>query len=182
MPHSVSLLRRPLLDDLEDTSAATPTHRGSRAWASPVPFDVAVHRLKEAIRGDLLGDMVRLGVTTFKYVPLAQQLIQWHGVFEASFPNGGEVAVWMEQLGRWETAIRAVVEPRKVREVSDPCPMCGYTEVYVEDERRSMLTISYAEDSPAATTSLECQRCGVLATGAAAVAATLRVHVVDGSK
>lgn len=181
MPETRTITRRALLDDLEDTVGVS-TGGGGSAGGSRVLVDSDVVKLKAAISGDLQHDMLRLGVAAFKFGPLATQLTAWHAAFQASFPNGAEEYAWVEQLSRWETQIRALTEPVKKREVTEPCPICGGTETYVEDERRSMLTITYSEDSPAASTELECGRCGILAQGVAAVAATLNIEKVRNTR
>jgi hypothetical protein len=176
-PETRTITRRALLDDLEDTTGVS-TGGGGSSGGSRVLVDSDVVKLKAAIAGDLQRDLLRLGVTAFKFGPLANQLTAWYANFQASFPNGAEEYAWAGQLERWEAQIRAVTEPVKKREVLTACPICGAAETYVEDERRSMLTITYSEDSPAASTELECQRCGVLAQGVAAVAATLKIEKV----
>ena len=182
MPDLVRVTRRPLLADLDDAARVSRNRSGGSSGKSIVPLDSDVIRLQETIRGDLTRDLLRLGAVQFRYGTLIDLLLQWHGMFEGAFPNGSETAVWIEQLARWEAAIRAIVEPVKVREVTVPCPICGATEQYVEDERRSMLTLTYSEDAPAETTALTCARCGLLATGAAAAAATLRIEKVTNTK
>jgi hypothetical protein len=180
-PETRTITRRALLDDLEDTVGVS-TGGGGNAGGSRILVDAEVVKLKASIGGDLARDMLRLGITAFRFGSLATQLTAWHAAFQASFPNGAEEYAWVEQLGRWETQIRAVTEPVKKREVTEPCPICGASETYVEDERRSMLTITYSEDSPAASTELECGRCGVLAQGVAAVAATLNIEKVHNTQ
>ena len=154
MPDLVKVTRRPLLADLEDASGTSTGRSGGAGWKSMVPLDADVVKLKAAIQGDLTRDLLRLGVTKFKYATLA------------------------EQLARWEAQIRSIVEPRKVREVTVPCPICGGYETFTNDERKTMLTLAYSEDNPAASITLTCDQCGILATGAAAAAAALRIEKV----
>lgn len=178
MPDLVKVTRRPLLADLEDASGTSTGRSGGAGGKSIVPLDADVVKLKAAIQGDLTRDLLRLGVTKFKYATLAEQLVRWHMTFTAAFPTGSEEAVWIEQLARWEEQIRSIVEPRKIREVTVPCPICGGYETFTNDERKTMLTLAYSEDNPAASITLTCDRCGILATGAAAAAAALRIEKV----
>lgn len=181
-PERVVVSRRPLLADLEDAARVTKNRsaRGSSSSSPLVPVDLEIVELTGAIAGELHRDLMRMGITAFRYGSLSTMMRRWYGIFQGSYPLAQEIYVWSEILTRWEEGIRAIVEPVKVREVMEPCPVCGDAD-YITDggERRSMLTITYNEDSPAATTQLICQKCEVLAIGAGAVATALRIERVQ---
>lgn len=173
----IPLIRRPLLIDLEDAGTASTASRSGSVPGPKLPIDSDAVDLAKHIRGELTGDLIRLGVRRFKLVSLPRLLLTWHGNFTATGPSGAEIAAWIEQLEAWETSIRALVEPEKRMPVmGEPCPLCGNTRHRDGDDTMTALWIAFSEDAPEASTRLECKACSeVLASGSKAVAAVLRI-------
>ncbi len=166
IPEVIEQVRGPLLDDLEDASIGTVGGSGTASPGSRIIIHSDVLELQQRIRGELIRDLIRLGVT-IPVSGLVDLTGYWYQAWRDSHPNPAEEPAWVEALARWEDEIRALLEPVKRMPMrhGEPCPLCGSSRIVDGGESMIALWIEFSEDSPEETVRLVCKACGPVVHG-----------------